>query len=78
MASPDPELTRLQQAWAPEWLVWRSRNSRGEPNEWCATRRGEGHELSMTLMEPTADRLEAELRKQTDRGFSPLSIGYPA
>lgn len=78
---PDPELARLQQAWAPAWSVWRSRNSAGEPNEWCATRHGVGREFSMTLMEPTADKLEQALREQqelAERGVSPLSGIYPS
>jgi hypothetical protein len=61
-----PELARLQQAWSPEWLVWRSRNTAGEPNEWCATRHGEGREFSMTLMERSADKLEAALCEQRE------------
>jgi hypothetical protein len=76
--SPDPELTRLQQKWSPEWLVWRSRNSAGEPNEWCATRHGEGGEYSRTLMEPTAERLEAALRDQAERGAPTPTAAYPA
>jgi hypothetical protein len=58
-ASPpaDPELQALRAKWAPEWTVWRSRGSDGEPKSWCATRR----DPSMTLMEPTADALEAAL-----------------
>jgi hypothetical protein len=77
MTSPDPDLTRLQQAWAPEWLVWRSRNSAGEPNEWCATRHGVGRELSMTLMERTADALEAALREQAERGAPTPTAAHP-
>jgi hypothetical protein len=60
----------IQQRWGPEWLVWRSRNSTGEPNEWCATRRGVGREPSMTLMEPTADALEEALSRQSGRPSS--------
>jgi hypothetical protein len=78
MASPDPELIRLQEAWSPEWLVWRSRDSAGEPNGWCATRHGEGRVFSMTLMEPTADQLEAALREQSEDAAAPLRLGYPA
>jgi hypothetical protein len=80
MASPisKPKLARLQEAWSPEWSVWRSRNSAGELNQWCATRRGRGIELGMTLMEPTADQLEAALREQGERGRVPLRVGYPA
>lgn len=51
---PGITLEQMRQRWEPRWLVWRSRNQDGEPNEWCATRRGHGRELSMTLMEPTA------------------------
>ena len=62
-----PQIRELQQRWGPEWLVWRSRNSDGKPNEWCATRRGQGREPSMTLMEPTAGELEAALVRQAGR-----------
>jgi hypothetical protein len=64
-ASPpiDPQLQTLRDKWAPEWTVWRSRSSDGEPKSWCATRR----DPSMTLMEPTADALEAALTDHPER-----------
>lgn len=62
----DITLEEMRQRWGPEWRVWRSRNSDGEPNEWCATRRGRGRELSMTLMEPTAGELEKALVLNSD------------
>jgi hypothetical protein len=73
-------LEEIQQRWGPEWLVWRSRNNAGQPNEWCATRRGVGGAASMTLMERTADKLEEALREQRDlaeRG-TPPSVAYPS
>jgi hypothetical protein len=65
--SVDPQLAALREKWGPEWRVWRSRNSRGEFNEWCATRRGVGRQLSMTLMEKTAGQLEKALVREADR-----------
>lgn len=57
-------LQDLREAWAPQWCVWRSRGSDGEPNCWCATRRGEGREMSQTLMADTADELKQALASE--------------
>jgi hypothetical protein len=61
-ASDAPQLVALRERWSPQWCIWRSRNSDGEPNEWCATHR----EPNMTLMEPTADALEAALTRHPE------------
>jgi hypothetical protein len=58
-------LDDVRRRWAPEWRVWRSHDQAGEPNEWCATRRGDRDEPSMTLMEPTADALEEALSRES-------------
>lgn len=65
--SPDPELWTLQEQW-PDWTVWRSRVG-DQPHGWCATRRGQGRELSRTFMEPTAELLEKALVEQKDQAL---------
>jgi hypothetical protein len=64
--SHDPELQALQGRWAPKWRIWRSRDGE-DLRGWCATRRGQGREMSRTLMEPTAEALEKALVEQADR-----------
>lgn len=63
----DPRLQEMREAWWPTWCIWRSRNSDGAPNEWCATRRPEGGKPGMTLIEPTADALETALQREPER-----------
>lgn len=68
MASPDPELRKLQQMWAPAWSVWRARRPEDLPDaptgSFMATRPARGRELGRTLMEPTAERLDAALHAE--------------
>jgi hypothetical protein len=70
--SQDSAFEQMRERWWPTWCLWRSRDGAGEPNGWCATRRGQGRELSMTLMAATAGELEEALVQQTD---APLIYG---
>jgi hypothetical protein len=56
-------MTDLEKAY-PGWRVWRSVNQDGRPSWWVASRMTAEAGPSETVMEPTADALEAALQEQ--------------
>ncbi|PRY02327.1 hypothetical protein [Allonocardiopsis opalescens] len=58
--SEDEERRALLQALHPGWRIWRAMNGDRE-GAWCATNRQPANGYARTLVEDTADALEARL-----------------
>jgi hypothetical protein len=69
-ASPDPELTHLQEVWSAAWAIWRARRSCDPPGvhngDFVATRIDEEAGPDRTVMAATAEEMDQALRRQRD------------
>jgi hypothetical protein len=70
--SPDPELQALQAEW-PDWKIWRARRRDDQPGElatgeFLATSPADEWGADRTLMLPTAEKLDAALRRRQAHG----------
>lgn len=72
---PDSELQALQEEW-PECKIWRARRREDQPGEpptgeFLATRPRDEAGAERTLMRPTAEKLDAALRRQEPGAYGP-------